>query len=1063
MSLPHFSKITRLFLFAALAGTGFAGTAYAADAASSRPSVQTYADQALPVAPPSAHSYYESPLAAGSLTLHDVLEAHRPLPEQAPKLPAIGTAPNANAVAPLLNKSGQTSSTGMMLSDGMKEVLQKVNTTAAPVLPATSSATQAAQPLLMAPTLPGAKTAATAYQPGQQPKNLGSAGGDIAVSAVDRGASAAATVACDAQHVQKWEKSCGEAGYPATYVGKIVGETRVGCADNTLHDVWVTNTCAPPDAASGQTAKTDGVCGAASNNEFDESPTASLCGQGIPSPVSGDGPWTWACSGVNGGDAAACIARRHVAPTHGACGPANGVAVAAAPVSELCNGGKASSISGSGPWTWSCEGSDKGRSESCIAPVAAHTSVVEPVAVPAPVSAPAPVVSAPIAAAPVVAPAPVAAPKAAVTKAPAAPSETQNDPNSLCGSAAEILAYQAPEKDLCRTGSPSVVNGDGPWTWACTTNEGVTSSCRTLSLSDGSGSSAPVAAAPAPASALEPAAKPSESILAVRPKTPASILAASAAPTPVTDDLACGAAAGQPSPLAPASDLCKGGGKASKVSGPNPWRWTCSKAKRKISCETPKTVDGSCGPANGAALKSAPFSGLCAAGSPSSVSGEGPWHWTCNGSNSGIEVSCAASLETKMEKERIDGACGTANGGNYKDAPPVDSLCGNGIASAVSGEGPWTWSCSGANGGNVGSCSAAKIQPPKAPGPLVNGVCGGANGVISARQPEEALCSSGKLSGVVGNGPWNWSCIGENGGMTVSCTAPLEPPAAIEGSCGGASGVSTLVKPQSGLCSSGITGTVNGEGPWTWTCSGANGGNPASCIAPLAGKSAATPSIMTLPADGEVTAPVAPLPIPPSRLVTPQLASPQPPEPALDKKTLPRLTSSKPFPTMPSPSKIPPSVEVADLPPPAIVPSLPPQTTSLTPPSFSSNLPSAPAFQAAAPSAHVPGNKMVLDKSLATFAFKHGSGNIDASIVPTLDRLAAVLRDNPDARIALYGYADNAGSTPRDARRLSLTRGIAVRTYLASKGIPESRVDIHAEGANTTDMPIDRVDVKVNG
>ena len=106
---------------------------------------------------------------------------------------------------------------------------------------------------------------------------------------------------------------------------------------------------------------------------------------------------------------------------------------------------------------------------------------------------------------------------------------------------------------------------------------------------------------------------------------------------------------------------------------------------------------------------------------------------------------------------------------------------------------------------------------------------------------------------------------------------------------------------------------------------------------------------------------------------------------------------------------------------------------------------------------------MVLDKSLATFAFKHGSGNIDASIVPTLDRLAAVLRDNPDARIALYGYADNAGSTPRDARRLSLTRGIAVRTYLASKGIPESRVDIHAEGANTTDMPIDRVDVKVNG
>ena len=390
-------------------------------------------------------------------------------------------------------------------------------------------------------------------------------------------------------------------------------------------------------------------------------------------------------------------------------------------------------------------------------------------------------------------------------------------------------------------------------------------------------------------------------------------------------------------------------------------------------------------------------------------------------------------------------------------------MCSTGTASAVSGEGPWTWSCSGTNGGSVGSCAASKIVPPKPPGVPVNGLCGAANGATSVVQPVSDLCSSGTLSGVVGNGPWNWSCIGENGGMTVSCTAPLEPPAPLDGTCGGAHGVTTMAKPQSGLCSSGLAGSVNGKGPWTWTCSGANGGAPASCIAPVAGKSGAVPSVMTPAADTDPFAVSSAAPVATSGLVTPRLASSDN-VPALDKRVLPHLTSSKSFASKkPTPSIVPAVADVTGDAAPAIVPGLSEGSEALQPPALREAYPSAPILQEDAPRvSHVPGNRLTLDPTVSTVLFSHGSGNIDDSVLTTLDKLSAVLQGNQDARISLIAYADNTGSTPRDARRLSLTRALAVRGYLVSKGISESRVDVHAEGANTSMGYIDRVDVKVN-
>ena len=60
-------------------------------------------------------------------------------------------------------------------------------------------------------------------------------------------------------------------------------------------------------AAAGSTA-TNGVCGAVSGQALSTAPTSNLCSTGVASAVSGAGPWTWSCAGSNGGTAVNCSA-----------------------------------------------------------------------------------------------------------------------------------------------------------------------------------------------------------------------------------------------------------------------------------------------------------------------------------------------------------------------------------------------------------------------------------------------------------------------------------------------------------------------------------------------------------------------------------------------------------------------------------------------------------------------------------------------------------------------------------------------------------------------------------
>jgi 2',3'-cyclic-nucleotide 2'-phosphodiesterase (5'-nucleotidase family) len=110
--------------------------------------------------------------------------------------------------------------------------------------------------------------------------------------------------------------------------------------------------------------------------------------------------------------------------------------------------------------------------------------------------------------------------------------------------------------------------------------------------------------------------------------------------------------------------------------------------------------------------------------------------------------------------------------------------------------------------------------------PVVNGACGGDNGQTLSATPAN-LCSAGTASAVSGSGPWSWSCSGSNGGTTVNCSALLS--SVVNGACGTASGQLATSAPTANLCSLGTATAVTGSGPWTWQCTSSTGGSSANC------------------------------------------------------------------------------------------------------------------------------------------------------------------------------------------------------------------------------------------
>ncbi len=83
------------------------------------------------------------------------------------------------------------------------------------------------------------------------------------------------------------------------------------------------------------------------------------------------------------------------------------------------------------------------------------------------------------------------------------------------------------------------------------------------------------------------------------------------------------------------------------------------------------------------------------------------------------------------------------------------------------------------------------------------------------------------------------------------------------------------------------------------------------------------------------------------------------------------------------------------------------------------------------------GIKITLPESMVNFGFD--SSNLTATAKTNLDKLATVLKNNPDTNINIYGHTDSKGSESYN-QGLSERRAAAVKSYLVSKGVSSGRM-----------------------
>lgn len=79
--------------------------------------------------------------------------------------------------------------------------------------------------------------------------------------------------------------------------------------------------------------------------------------------------------------------------------------------------------------------------------------------------------------------------------------------------------------------------------------------------------------------------------------------------------------------------------------------------------------------------------------------------------------------------------------------------------------------------------------------------------------------------------------------------------------------------------------------------------------------------------------------------------------------------------------------------------------------------------------------------------FDTGKSDVRAEDQPAVAELARLLKERPNARVRLIGYADARGSDPANAR-LGAARADAIRAALTTQGIEAGRIETASGGEN---------------
>ncbi|MCC7017453.1 MAG: OmpA family protein [Rhodospirillales bacterium] len=226
-------------------------------------------------------------------------------------------------------------------------------------------------------------------------------------------------------------------------------------------------------------------------------------------------------------------------------------------------------------------------------------------------------------------------------------------------------------------------------------------------------------------------------------------------------------------------------------------------------------------------------------------------------------------------------------------------------------------------------------------------------------------------------------------------------------------------------------------------------------------KTAAAPArAARAPVEKRAAAPAAPpsqIPAaPPPPPVIAAVPPPSPPAPAPAPAAAPA--------TQPAAPPSPPPAAAAPL---SISPPAPPSTPgpvasiAVPPPAAPAAPPAAPAAQAPPPSqAALPLAPAAPPKDRALqIAFPAGDSRLPAAAHAGLKELAERMKAQEGLRLQLVAYAGGGDLSASAARRLSLSRALAVRTFLIENGVRSTRIDVRALGDKVPDQPANRVDL----
>ena len=278
-------------------------------------------------------------------------------------------------------------------------------------------------------------------------------------------------------------------------------------------------------------------------------------------------------------------------------------------------------------------------------------------------------------------------------------------------------------------------------------------------------------------------------------------------------------------------------------------------------------ASGTCGSANGVATMLPPTTGFCATGTPSQLTGPitDPYQWTCNGSGRRhSNANCSAPLSegtiiigspqnfsagdngnanlllvqngnpTQLQTKAtlvalaflVNQPAGTLQLGVYSEpnastTNPGNLLAQTGVFTARAGWNVVPVNPVSLNPGNYGlaynpSDNNLSFWKENNTGPCSYKSWNAGDGLQTVYTGSTGNCTPTQ---------WNFYAI-----LSTTVTAPPPP---TNGQCGSANGVAVSQAPTSNLCSAGSATSVSGMGPWTWSCTGSNGGSPASCAAPL--------------------------------------------------------------------------------------------------------------------------------------------------------------------------------------------------------------------------------------